>query len=135
MGVGLGALLVTLLLVSPNICPVEIVERGQVGFLYWQLVISALFIDSDGTHALISAEWNWRVQLLIPAILSLSLRRWPGATFLNPRAGWNRGTVSGSRESHAEYRRRRHTPTGKPLPPVVIADDGKAPQAVHIQPY
>ena len=30
MGVGLGALLVTL--VSPNICPVEIVERGQVGF-------------------------------------------------------------------------------------------------------
>ncbi len=33
MGVGLGALLVTLFAVSPNICPVEIAERGPVGFL------------------------------------------------------------------------------------------------------
>ncbi len=51
MGVGLGALLVTLFAGFTNICPVEIAERGPVGFPLLALVISALFIDCDGTHA------------------------------------------------------------------------------------
>lgn len=51
MGVGLGALLVTLFAGFTEYMPGRNRERGQSGFFYWQLVISALFIDCDGTHA------------------------------------------------------------------------------------
>ncbi len=88
-----------------------------------------------GLTPLISAEWNWRVQLLSLQYCRLSLRRWPGATFLNPALAGIARTVSGSRESHAEYKEGVIRQTGKPLPPVVIADDVKRHKRCRIQPY
>lgn len=113
MGVGLGALLVTLFAGFTEYMPGR--NRGtwssRVSFIgNWSYPLCSLI--AMGLTPLISAEWNWRVQLLILQYCHLSLRRWHGATFLNPALAGIARTLSGSRESHAEYRRRRHTPDG-----------------------
>ncbi|MCL0196028.1 MFS transporter, partial [Klebsiella pneumoniae] len=72
MGVGLGALLVTLFAGFTEYMPGR--NRGtwssRVSFIgNWSYPLCSLI--AMGLTPLISAEWNWRVQLLIPAVLSL----------------------------------------------------------------
>lgn len=71
MGVGLGALLVTLFAGFTEYMPAEIVvPSSRVSFIgNWSYPLCSLI--AMGLTPLISAEWNWRVQLLIPAVLSL----------------------------------------------------------------
>ena len=71
MGVGLGALLVTLFAGFTEYMPGR--NRGtwssRVSFIgNWSYPLCSLI--AIGLTPLISAEWNWRVQLLIPAVLS-----------------------------------------------------------------
>lgn len=72
MGVGLGALLVTLFAGFTEYMPGR--NRGtwssRVSFIgNWSYPLCSLI--AMGLTPLISTEWNWRVQLLIPAVLSL----------------------------------------------------------------
>lgn len=50
MGVGLGALLVTLFAGFTEYMPGEIAALVQPGLVYRQLVLSALFADRDGIN-------------------------------------------------------------------------------------
>lgn len=51
MGVGLGALLVTLFAGFTSTCPAETGELVESRFVYWQLVISIVFPDCNGADA------------------------------------------------------------------------------------
>lgn len=92
MGVGLGALLVTLFAGFTEYMPGR--NRGtwssRVSFIgNWSYPLCSLI--AMGLTPLISAEWKTGgYNCLSLQYCRLSLRRWPGATFLNPRAGWNR---------------------------------------------
>ena len=82
MGVGLGALLVTLFAGFTEYMPGR--NRGtwssRVSFIgNWSYPLCSLI--AMGLTPLISAEWNWRVQLLIPAVLSLDCHRYCLAQF------------------------------------------------------
>lgn len=88
MGVGLGALLVTLFAGFTEYMPGR--NRGtwssRVSFIgNWSYPLCSLI--AMGLTPLISAGGYNCLSL---QYCRLSLRRWPGATFLNPRAGWNR---------------------------------------------
>ncbi|STR54514.1 transport protein YdjK [Klebsiella oxytoca] len=132
MGVGLGALLVTLFAGFTEYMPGR--NRGtwssRVSFIgNWSYPLCSLI--AMGLTPLISAEWNWRVQLLIPALLSLiatviAWRSFPES----PRWLESRGRYAEAEKVMRAIEERVVQQTGKPLPPVVIEDDGKAPRAV-----
>ncbi len=132
MGVGLGALLVTLFAGFTEYMPGR--NRGtwssRVSFIgNWSYPLCSLI--AMGLTPLISAEWNWRVQLLIPAILSLiatmlAWRHFPES----PRWLESRGRYQEADNVMRKIEEGITRQTGKPLPPVVIANDGKQPQAV-----
>lgn len=91
MGVGLGALLVTLFAGFTEYMPGR--NRGtwssRVSFIgNWSYPLCSLI--AMGLTPLISASGTGGYNCLSLQYCRLSLRRWPGATFLNPRAGWNR---------------------------------------------
>ena len=110
MGVGLGAVLVSFI--------------GN-----WSYPLCSLI--AMGLTPLISAEWNWRVQLLIPAILSLIATALAWRYFPeSPRWLESRGRYQEAEKVMRSIEEGVIHQTGKPLPPVVIADDGKTPQAV-----
>ena len=116
MGVGLGALLVYTVCWFHRIYARKKSRNvvSRVSFIgNWSYPLCSLI--AMGLTPLISAEWNWRVQLLIPAILSLIATALAWRYFPeSPRWLESRGRyqVGKPRESHAEYRRRRHTPDG-----------------------
>lgn len=89
-----------------------------------------------GLTPLISAEWNWRVQLLIPAVLSLIAtaiaRRWFPES---PRWLESRGRYAEAEKVMRAIEEGVVQQTGKPLPPVVIEDDGKPHALSHIRLY
>lgn len=132
MGVGLGALLVTLFAGFTEYMPGR--NRGtwssRVSFIgNWSYPLCSLI--AMGLTPLISAEWNWRVQLLIPAILSLIATALAWRYFPeSPRWLESRGRYQEAEKVMRSIEEGVIRQTGKPLPPVVIADDGKAPQAV-----
>lgn len=132
MGVGLGALLVTLFAGFTEYMPGR--NRGtwssRVSFIgNWSYPLCSLI--AMGLMPLISAEWNWRVQLLIPAILSLIATALAWRYFPeSPRWLESRGRYQEAEKVMRSIEEGVIRQTGKPLPPVVIADDGKAPQAV-----
>lgn len=100
MGVGLGALLVTLFAGFTEYMPGR--NRGtwssRVSFIgNWSYPLCSLI--AMGLTPLISAEWNWRVQLLIPAILSLIATALAWRYFPESRAGWNRADGTKPRKS------------------------------------
>lgn len=132
MGVGLGALLVTLFAGFTEYMPGR--NRGtwssRVSFIgNWSYPLCSLI--AMGLTPLISAEWNWRVQLLIPAILSLIATALAWRYFPeSPRWLESRGRYQEAEKVMRSIEEGVIRQTGKPLPSVVIADDGKAPQAV-----
>ncbi|WP_340529046.1 MFS transporter [Escherichia coli] len=132
MGVGLEALLVTLFAGFTEYMPGR--NRGtwssRVSFIgNWSYPLCSLI--AMGLTPLISAEWNWRVQLLIPAILSLIATALAWRYFPeSPRWLESRGRYQEAEKVMRSIEEGVIRQTGKPLPPVVIADDGKAPQAV-----
>ncbi|SRA63647.1 major facilitator superfamily protein [Escherichia coli] len=132
MGVGLGALLVTLFAGFTEYMPGR--NRGtwssRVSFIgNWSYPLCSLI--AMGLTPLISAELNWRVQLLIPAILSLIATALAWRYFPeSPRWLESRGRYQEAEKVMRSIEEGVIRHTGKPLPPVVIADDGKAPQAV-----
>ncbi len=74
--------------------------------------------------------------LLIPAILSLIATALAWRYFPeSPRWLESRGRYQEAEKVMRSIEEGVIRQTGKPLPPVVIADDGKAPQAVPFQPY
>jgi putative MFS transporter len=91
MGFGLGALLVTLFAGYTEYMPGR--SRGtwssRVSFIgNWSYPLCSLI--AMGLTTLVSAEWNWRVQLIIPSVLSLLPPGLPGVIFRSLRVGWSR---------------------------------------------
>ncbi|WP_366546589.1 MFS transporter, partial [Salmonella enterica] len=79
----------------------------------------------------ISAEWNWRVQVLIPAVLSLIATALAWRYFPeSPRWLESRGRYQEAEKVMQAIEAGIERQTGKPLPPVVIESSGKPPRSV-----
>lgn len=133
MGFGLGALLVTLFAGYTEYMPGR--NRGtwssRVSFIgNWSYPICSLI--AMGITPLISAEWNWRVQLLIPSVLSLiatyiAYRHFPES----PRWLETQGRYQEAEAVMSDIERKVEQQTGKPLPPVAATAEQQRPsQAV-----
>ncbi|PWC19668.1 MFS transporter [Brenneria corticis] len=132
MGFGLGALLVTLFAGYTEYMPGR--NRGtwssRVSFIgNWSYPVCSLI--AMALTPLVSAEWNWRVQLLIPAFLSL-IATWFAYRYFPESPRWleARGRYQDAEAVMQDIEARVVRQTGKPLPPVVIADDERQPKAV-----
>lgn len=132
MGVGLGALLVTLFAGFTEYMPGR--NRGtwssRVSFIgNWSYPLCSLI--AMGLTPLISAEWNWRVQLLIPAVLSLIATALAWRYFPeSPRWLESRGRYQEAEKVIQAIEAGIERQTGKLLPPVVIESSGKPPRSV-----
>ncbi|CAC0104214.1 MFS transporter [Salmonella enterica subsp. enterica serovar Paratyphi C] len=132
MGVGLGALLVTLFAGFTEYMPGR--NRGtwssRVSFIgNWSYPLCSLI--AMGLTPLISAEWNWRVQLLSPAVLSLIATALAWRYFPeSPRWLESRGRYQEAEKVMQAIEAGIERQTGKPLPPVVIESSGKPPRSV-----
>lgn len=121
MGFGLGALLVTLFAGYTEYMLGR--NRGtwssRVSFIgNWSYPLCSLI--AMGITPLVSADWNWRVQLLIPSVLSLI------ATYIayknfpeSPRWLETQGRYQEAEAVMSGIEQRIEQQTGKPLPPVI----------------
>lgn len=124
MGFGLGALLVTLFAGYTEYMPGR--NRGtwssRVSFIgNWSYPLCSLI--AMGLTTLVSAEWNWRVQLLIPAVLSLIATGFAYRYFPeSPRWLEAKGRYQEAEAVMSAIEARIEQHTGKALPPLVVAD-------------
>lgn len=133
MGLGLGALLVTLFAGYTEYMPGR--NRGtwssRVSFIgNWSYPICSLI--AMGLGAWLSTEWNWRVQLLIPSLLSLiatyiAYRKFPES----PRWLETQGRYAEAEAIMTAIEEKIVSETGKPLPPVTLS----TPQPSKSLPY
>lgn len=132
MGLGLGALLVTLFAGFTEYMPGR--NRGtwssRVSFIgNWSYPLCSLI--AMALTPLISAEWNWRVQLLIPVALSLVATGFAWCYFPeSPRWLESRGRYDEAEAVMQEIEARVIKQTGRPLAPVVMEDIAVAPKAL-----
>lgn len=131
MGVGLGALLVTLFAGFTEYMPGRNRGTVQSGLVYRQLVLSALFADCDGINAVNQRGMELARTAADPGAAVANCYRYCLAQFPeSPRWLESRGRYAEAEKVMRAIEERVVQQTGKPLPPVVIEDDGKAPRAV-----
>lgn len=132
MGFGLGALLVTLFAGYTEYMPGR--SRGtwssRVSFIgNWSYPLCSLI--AMGLTTLVSAEWNWRVQLIIPSVLSL-IATWLAWRYFPESPRWleSRGRSAEAEAIMSEIERKVSLQTGKALSVVTPTESKSLPAVV-----
>ncbi|WP_409308030.1 MFS transporter [Pectobacterium sp. B1J-3] len=132
MGFGLGALLVTLFAGYTEYMPGR--NRGtwssRVSFIgNWSYPLCSL-IAMAMTPA-IAAEWNWRIQLVIPSVLSLIATYIAYKSFPeSPRWLETQGRYEEAEKIISTIEHKIEQQTGKPLPPITTMSEAHQPKVV-----
>jgi len=132
MGFGLGALLVTLFAGFTEYMPGR--SRGtwssRVSFIgNWSYPLCSLI--AMGLATVVSAEWNWRVQLILPGVLSLIATGWAWRCFPeSPRWLESRGRFQEAEAVMQAIERKVSEQTKQILSPVAPTDVTALPKTV-----